>query len=86
MAVEETYEQLKVDGVEFPPIDLDSLAPIETPTSRVRGSVVMIKGGAGGWGSTAYGGYGCTAYKFLGNLKGLKLIKSEINIHLSHYK
>ncbi len=37
VAVEELYEQMKVDGVEFPPIDLDTLAPIETPTSRVSG-------------------------------------------------
>ena len=36
IAVEEMYEQMKADGVEFPPIDLDSLAPIETPTNRVR--------------------------------------------------
>ena len=35
IAVEEMYEQMKAEGVEFPPIDLDSLAPIETPTSRV---------------------------------------------------
>ena len=49
------YEQLKVDGVEFPPIDLDSLAPIETPTSRVRGGVwsrgspsLSVGGGGGG--------------------------------------
>lgn len=33
--VEEMYEQLKNEGVEFPPIDLDTLAPIETPTTRV---------------------------------------------------
>ena len=29
--VEELYEQLKGEGVEFPPIDLDALAPIATP-------------------------------------------------------
>ena len=29
--VEELYEQLKGEGVEFPPIDLDVLAPIATP-------------------------------------------------------
>ena len=30
-AVEELYEQLKGEGVEFPPVDLDALAPVETP-------------------------------------------------------
>ncbi len=35
-AVEELYEQMKSSGTEFPPIDLDSLAPIETTPSRVR--------------------------------------------------
>ena len=35
IAVEEMYEQLKAEGLEFPPIDLDSLAPIETPSNRV---------------------------------------------------
>ena len=49
VAVEEMYEQLKVDGVEFPPIDLDSLAPIETPTSRVRGGV-WSRGSPSLWG------------------------------------
>ena len=29
--VEELYEQLKGEGIEFPPIDLDALAPIATP-------------------------------------------------------
>lgn len=48
MAVEEVYEQLKVEGVEFPPIDLDSLAPIETPTSRVRGVWSWSGGSLGG--------------------------------------
>lgn len=35
IAVEEMYEQMKEEGTEFPPIDLDTLAPIETPASRV---------------------------------------------------
>lgn len=35
IAVEEMYEQVKAEGMEFPPIDLDSMAPVETPTSRV---------------------------------------------------
>ncbi len=30
VAVVELYEQLKNDGIEFPPIDLDNLAPVET--------------------------------------------------------
>ena len=34
-SVEELYEQLKSEGVEFPPVDLDNMAPIETP-DRVR--------------------------------------------------
>ena len=34
-AVVEVYEQLKKDGEEFPPIDLDALAPVETPQQRV---------------------------------------------------
>lgn len=38
-AVEELYERMKTDGVEFPPIDLDALAPIETPSGRVSQSV-----------------------------------------------
>jgi hypothetical protein len=33
--VEEVYEDLKTQGVEFPPVDLDQLAPVQTP-SRVR--------------------------------------------------
>ena len=33
--VEEVYEDLKAQGVEFPPVDLDQLAPVQTP-SRVR--------------------------------------------------
>lgn len=32
--VGEVYEELKAQGVEFPPVDLDQLAPVETP-SRV---------------------------------------------------
>ena len=39
-AVGELYEQLKSEGIEFPPIDLDNLAPIETQgrtSVRVRG-------------------------------------------------
>ena len=35
-AVEELYDQMKSGGTEFPPIDLDTLAPIETPSNRVR--------------------------------------------------
>ena len=35
LAVCEVYDQLKADGIEFPPLDLDSLAPVETPV-RVR--------------------------------------------------
>lgn len=35
LAVCEVYDQLKADGVEFPPLDLDTLAPVETP-ERVR--------------------------------------------------
>ncbi len=30
VAVDELYEQLKTDGIEFPPIDLDNLTPVET--------------------------------------------------------
>lgn len=30
VAVVELYEQLKNDGIEFPPVDLDNLAPVET--------------------------------------------------------
>ena len=36
IAVEELYDQLKSEGVEFPPVDLDNMAPIETP-DRVSG-------------------------------------------------
>ena len=36
IAVEELYEQLKSEGVEFPPVDLDNMAPIETPDRLVR--------------------------------------------------
>ena len=32
--VQEVYEDLKGQGVEFPPVDLDQLAPVQTP-SRV---------------------------------------------------
>lgn len=38
-AVEDMYNQMKSEGVEFPPIDLDALAPIETPSGRVSPSV-----------------------------------------------
>ena len=34
-AVANLYGQLKEDGVEFPPLDLDSLTPVDTP-DRVR--------------------------------------------------
>lgn len=30
-AVVELYEQLKDEGTEFPPVDLDALAPVDTP-------------------------------------------------------
>ena len=30
-AVRELYEQLKADGMEFPPVDLDQMAPVDTP-------------------------------------------------------
>lgn len=36
VAVVELYEQLKGEGVEFPPVDLDAMAPVDTP-ERVRG-------------------------------------------------
>jgi hypothetical protein len=36
IAVEELYEQLRSEGVEFPPVDLDNMAPIETPDRLVR--------------------------------------------------
>ena len=36
IAVEELYEQLKTEGVEFPPVDLDNMAPIATPDRLVR--------------------------------------------------
>ena len=39
MAVEELYDQLKSEGVEFPPVDLDNMAPIETP-DRVSGRLI----------------------------------------------
>ena len=39
IAVEELYEQLKSEGVEFPPVDLDNMAPIETPNRLVRQNV-----------------------------------------------
>ena len=42
--VEEVYEDLKAQGVEFPPVDLDQLAPVQTP-SRVRlgcGGVALL--------------------------------------------
>ena len=42
LAVEELYSQLKNEGVEFPPIDLDTMAPIETPN--------RVSGGGGGGG------------------------------------
>ena len=29
--VQELYQQMKDDGTEFPPVDLDSLAPVELP-------------------------------------------------------
>ncbi len=35
VAVVELYEQLKGEGVEFPPVDLDAMAPVDTP-ERVR--------------------------------------------------
>ena len=38
IACEELYDQLKSEGVEFPPVDLDNMAPIETP-DRVRVAV-----------------------------------------------
>ena len=31
VGVVELYEQLKREGVEFPPVDLDNLAPVEAP-------------------------------------------------------
>lgn len=31
IVVEELYDQLRSEGVEFPPVDLDNLAPIEAP-------------------------------------------------------
>ena len=43
--VEELYEQLKGEGIEFPPIDLDALAPIATPQR-----VSVCVGGVGGGG------------------------------------
>lgn len=30
--VGEVCEELRAQGVEFPPVDLDQLAPVETPT------------------------------------------------------
>lgn len=42
IGVEEMYEQMKEEGVEFPPIDLDSLAPIQTPTNRVNPRKPMV--------------------------------------------
>lgn len=33
--VAEVYEDLKSQGVEFPPVDLDQLAPVQTPSTRV---------------------------------------------------
>lgn len=38
-AVEDLYEQLKSEGVEFPPVDLDNMAPIETPDRGVSKSI-----------------------------------------------
>jgi hypothetical protein len=32
--VEEVYEDLKTQGVEFPPVDLDQLAPVQTPSRQ----------------------------------------------------
>lgn len=32
--VGEVYEELKAQGVEFPPVDLDQLAPVETPSRQ----------------------------------------------------
>jgi hypothetical protein len=32
--VEEVYEDLKAQGVEFPPVDLDQLAPVQTPSRQ----------------------------------------------------
>ncbi len=38
-AVQEVYAQLRDEGVEFPPLDLDSFAPVDTP-DRVRAHVL----------------------------------------------
>ena len=35
--VEEVYEDLKTQGVEFPPVDLDQLAPVQTHSRVSRG-------------------------------------------------
>lgn len=34
-AVSELYEQLKAEGMEFPPVDLDLMAPVDTPERSV---------------------------------------------------
>ena len=40
-AVQEVYAQLRDEGVEFPPLDLDSFAPIDTP-DRVRTTCTVL--------------------------------------------
>lgn len=35
--VAEVYEDLRAQGVEFPPMDLDQLAPVQTPTRPQQG-------------------------------------------------
>ncbi len=39
VAVVELYEQLRNEGIEFPPVDLDNLAPVET---QVRPQVLLL--------------------------------------------
>ncbi|KAL5473071.1 hypothetical protein EMCRGX_G027512 [Ephydatia muelleri] len=41
-AVQEVYQQLKSEGTEFPPIDLDTMAPVETP-NRGRGQLTLTE-------------------------------------------
>ena len=42
-AVVELYEQLKDEGTEFPPVDLDSMAPVETPIRVNHLSLLLFK-------------------------------------------
>ena len=42
MAVIELYDQLRSEGTEFPPVDLDAMAPVETP-ERVSSEVPLME-------------------------------------------